>query len=274
MSPAGDSGRRPTAFAVLSAALLACNAIVGIEEPVDISAIDSGLAADAPAPRPDGSPSMRDADASIDAAATDAPVIVDAVHPLDTGVRSDGGARDGSGGPITDGMGGGTITDGTGGAPRADSTDAGGVVVPPNFASGSCTFSSISGANADTSAYTSTQGVAKRKLAAAEEIIELNLTNFLRGVQRTLIVRFRGPISTGKTITLNEVDVVEYYDVKTGYGWGSAFAAARAGILRIESVNGTSFSFTLTNVRMGAHTNTVGSLGTFTLDGYGNANAP
>jgi hypothetical protein len=144
-------------------------------------------------------------------------------------------------------------------------------VVPPSFASGSCTFSSINGANADNSPYTSTQGVAKRKATATDETIELNLTNFIRGVQRTVIVRFRGPPAAGKTIALDDVNLIEYYDVKTGYGWGSAFAIARAGILKIENVDGASFSFTFSNVKMGPHSHAVGSLGSFTLDGYGSA---
>jgi len=263
MLPARDAVRRRAAVTVLSTALMACNAVVGIEEPIDVGVPDAGLGVDAPpSMRADGAASSRDVASNSDVS-TDAAVIADASSMRDVAAGGDGATPD---------RVEGTVTDGGSGASLQDGREAGGIVVAPGLATGSCTFSAISGANADDSPYSSTQGVAKRKLTETGEIIDLNLTNFVRGVQRVVNIRLRGPLTAGKTTVLDDINVVEYYDVKTGYGWGSAFATIRGGMLKIEDVNGASFSFTMANVKMAPHANMVGSLGSFTLDGYGSAN--
>jgi len=265
MSPVRAAVRRHTAVALLGTAFVACNAVVGIEEPIDVSSNgpDSGRGADGPPVRMDAPTSMRDAASDSDTSTTDATPIADTTSMRDVASGGDG---------VTQDRVGGTVTDGGSGASPQDSREGGGILVAPGLATGSCTFSAISGANADSSPYTSTQGVAKRKLTDTGEIIDLNITNFVRGVQRVMNVRLRGPVAAGKTIMLDETNVVEYYDVKTGYGWGSQFATVRGGALKIEDVNGVSFSFTMANVKMAPHAHLVGSLGSFTLDGYGSAN--
>ena len=270
MSPVRDAVRRHAAVTLLGTALLGCNAVVGIEEPIDVGVPGSGFEAGAPPPlRADAPASTRDV-ASTGDGAPDATIVLDAPPMRDLAPGADGApTQDRVGGTVTDG---GPVTDGSSGASPQDVSEGGGIVVPPGLATGSCTFSAVSGANADTSPYSSTQGVAKRKMTERDEIVDLSLTNFVRGVQRVMNVRLRGPVTAGRTVVLDDINLVEYYDVKTGYGWGSAFAAVRGGTLRIENVNGASFSFMMVQVKMGPHTNLVGSLGSFTLDGYGSAN--
>jgi hypothetical protein len=187
---------------------------------------------------------------------TDTAVIRDS-GPADTGRGGAGGA--GGAGPAD----ASTI-------PPADVREAG-IVVSPGAASVTCQFSEINGTSIDSSSFETTSGDATRKADAGNEYVELNIMNFVRGVQRTIIIHLSTPIAPGKTLQLDDANNVEYYEVKTGSGWSSAKAPTRGGSMRIDDVNGTSFSFTIIGAKMGP---SLMSAGTFTLNGSGSANAP
>jgi hypothetical protein len=265
--------------ASLAMLVAGCNDVIGIEEPSELGdasidipfevSSDRGTAREQPTES--GSPTTPDAPPSEGGAPTTpdgrmesgVPGTPDAPSMPDTAVIRDTGAAEGGRG----GAGGAGPADGSG-MPAIDVRDAG-IAVSPGTASATCQFSEISGTSIDSSMFETTAGEATRRIDGGSEYLQLYVMNFIRGVQRTLIIRLSVAPVAGRTLSLDDANYVEYYEVKTGSGWSSAKAPTRGGSIRIDDANGTSFSFTIIGAKLGP---ALMSAGTFTLNGSGSAN--
>jgi hypothetical protein len=146
----------------------------------------------------------------------------------------------------------------------------GAIVLDPGVAIGSCFWSDLNATNADVSTLVSNLGNTKRTVAGADEVTEVSLTSFVRGVSRSVRFSLSGAIMAGKAYVLDDATRVEYYEVATGRRWSSVMAKPRGGSVRIDTVNGATFAFAIVNAKMGPDN----AQGSFTLNGSGSANVP
>jgi hypothetical protein len=250
-------GAKTCLYAILcGSACAACNDVVGIDEPIDISG---------PAVVPDGAPdralgwtSGTDASASPtpgDSPSSEAAPTSDAAAPGETSPGPDVAGAD---------LGSPDVADSASARPDvADGTTTLGLGV----AIGSCSWSDLNGTNADVSTLVSNLGNAKHTLADADEMTEVNLTSFVLGVSRSVRILLPASIVPERTYVLGDTIRIEYYEVATGRRWSSVMAKPRGGSVRIDDMNEASFAFAIINAEMGPDN----AQGSFTLNGSGSA---